>query len=77
MAIKPRVLPPGTRVRLLSSSHAVRLRSNTGTVQRPDEDADYYVIRLDAPAIYLHADGSESDLAEIVEDVDNLAILGV
>ena len=39
-------LKPGTRVRLRSASHVLRLRGDTGTVVRPDKWADYYVIHL-------------------------------
>ncbi len=68
-------LKPGTRVRLRSASHVLRLRGDTGTVVRPDKWADYYVIHLDRPAVYLHADGREEELAEICEDIDNLDVL--
>ena len=70
-----RELPPGTRVRLRSSSPVVELRSNQGTTARPDLYDDSYVIRLDQPAVYLAADRTRSDLPEIVEAVDNLDIV--
>ena len=70
-----RELPPGTRVRLRSSSHVVELRFDQGTIVRPDHYDDSYVIRLDQPVMYLAADGTRSDLPEIVEAVDNLDIV--
>lgn len=73
--ISGRGIKPGTRVRLRSSSHALALASDTGTVTRPDEWEGYFVIRLDQPAQYRHADGRTETLPEIVELADNLEIL--
>ncbi len=75
MALADRTLAAGTRVRLRSASHVIELRSDTGTVVRPDRWAGYYVIRLDQPAIYHQADGSLRDLSEIVELEDNLDVI--
>lgn len=74
MAITERELLPGTRVRIRASSHVLRLRSDTGMILRPDRYDDYYVIHLDEPAVYCCADGTEKDLADIVEAADNLII---
>ena len=68
-------LKPGTRVRLRSSSQVVELRAATGTIARPDRYQDYYVIRLDQPAVYYNADGTTRDLPEIVEAIDNFDII--
>lgn len=73
----PRDLLPGTRVRLSSSSHAITLRSSDGYVIRPDEWADYFIVRLDRPAKYHHADGRIEDLREIRELADNLEVIKV
>jgi len=42
---------------------------------RPDEWDDYYIVRLDEPAIYHNADGTTRDLPEIAQMVDNLDVL--
>jgi hypothetical protein len=68
-------LEPGTRVRLRSPHHLLQLRSDTGRVLRPDEHLDYYIVRLDAPALYFHADGQAEELSEVREDADNLDVL--
>jgi hypothetical protein len=68
-------LKPGTRIRLRSSSHVIELRAATGTIARPDRYKDYYVIRLDQPALYVNADGTTRDLPEIVEAIDNFDVL--
>lgn len=69
-------LTPGTRVRLHGHPIGVTLRSFTGRVVAPDPDwLRYYIIRLDAPAIYHHADGHDEDLEEVVEAADNLDVL--
>src|SRR5579859_2719343 len=68
-------LKAGTRVRLRSSSHVVELRASTGTIKRPDQLQDYYVIRLDQPALYLNVDGTTRDLPEIVETIDDFDVL--
>ena len=73
--IEHKQLAAGTRVRLLSASHIVDLRSPTGSVVRADEWDGYYVIRLDQPAIYHNPDGTTRDLPEIVELIDNMAIV--
>ena len=73
--MEPKALAPGARVRVCSTSHKVELRADTGSVVRPDEWLDYYVVRLDVPALYRHPEGQTEELAEIVEDVDNLVEL--
>jgi hypothetical protein len=68
-------LKPGTRVRLLSASAGVELRSSYGTVVRPDAWLDYYVIRLDEPVVQIRADGSSELLPEVCESRGNVAIV--
>lgn len=70
--IEPKALATGARVRVRSTSHRVELQADTGQVVRPDEWLDYYVVRLDSPAVYRHGDGRTELLDEIVEDIDNL-----
>ena len=71
-----RHLQPGTRVRLRAPSPVLTLRSNTGTIIRADDDLDYYVVRLDTPALS-HCGEQLEELCEIVEDLDNLALSGL
>jgi len=66
-------LRPGTRVRLRAPSPLLELRSDTGTVVRKDRWADYYIIRLDLPAI--SHDCEPVELREIREDIDNLDVI--
>ena len=70
------VLVPGTRVRLTAPTPLLTLRSDCGTVVARDAYKDYYVVRLDEPALLRH---SETDpptvLEEVVEMADNLEIL--
>ena len=73
--IERREIAPGTRVRLRSASHVIDLQSTTGRIVRPDEWGDYYIVRLDRPARYHHADGRVEELDEIREDADNLDVL--
>ncbi len=69
-------LTPGTRVRILQPpEYEVTLRSDTGTVLGPDEWEPYYVIRLDEPAEFRHADGSLEAITEICEAADNLVAI--
>lgn len=67
-------LRPGTRVRLRAPSSLLELRQDTGTVVRKDQWADYYIVRLDTPAI-CH-DGEPVELTEIREDIENLDVIG-
>ena len=71
-----RHLQPGTRVRLRAPSPVLTLRSSTGTIIRADDDLDYYVVRLDTPALS-HCGEQLEELCEIVEDLDNLALSGL
>jgi hypothetical protein len=48
--------------------------SDRGTILRRD-DLDYYLVRLDVPALYRHADGSVERLGEIIEDIDSREVL--
>lgn len=68
-------LASGTRVRLASDVVGVTLRDAHGSVVRPDIYDGYYVVRLDSPAIYHHADGTTEELLELVEAIDNLIVL--
>jgi hypothetical protein len=67
-------LTPGMRVRLRAPSPLLTLRSALGTVVAPDAYLDYYVIRLDAPAIYDNRITQE-ELDEVVESRDNMEVL--
>jgi hypothetical protein len=68
-------LKPGTRVRLAGDVVGVTLRDTLGSVVRPDLYDGYYIVRLDSPAIFHHADGSTEDIDELVEAFDNLTIV--
>lgn len=72
---EPAELQPRARVRLLSAAHVLTLRADTGYVVRPDEWDDYFIIRLDQPALYHHADGRIEDLWEVRELADNLELI--
>lgn len=65
-------LTEGARVDVVAPSHELRLQSDTGTVVGSDRWADYYLIRLDQPALYVSAEGQVSELSEVAEDIDNL-----
>lgn len=69
------VLPVGARVRLRAPTWGLRLRSDLGTVIQPTEDDGYYVIRLDAPALYDHGGAAPEMLLEVVEASDNVDVL--
>lgn len=71
----PKELVPGTRVRLTSTGIGVTLRSPFGTIARPDRWLDYYVIRLDEPAIFEEIDGEPYELTEISEFPGNFIVL--
>lgn len=74
--LRQQQLKPGTRVRLQDQPIGVTLRSFTGEVIGPDPDWQrYYLVRLDAPAIYHGADGHDEELTEVVEAGDNLEVL--
>jgi hypothetical protein len=69
-------LAPGTRVRIQGKPIAVTLSADTGTILASDAEYDgYYVVHLDSPATYRHADGSSEELTEIVEYWDNLEVV--
>jgi hypothetical protein len=70
-----RKLASGTRVRLVAPSCLLELRTATGTVVRKDQWADYYIIRLDEPALYHGGQGTPETLCEIAEDIDNLEVI--
>lgn len=73
--LRHKPLRSGTRVRIVDHPVQVTLRAFTGVIVSPDEWDDHYVIRLDEPALYHHADGNNEELHEIVEHLDNLDIL--
>jgi hypothetical protein len=68
-------LEPNTRVRLLTTIQPLELHAATGTVVGPAEYEDYYVVRLDVPAIYHEADGGVHDVELIRAGVDNLEVI--
>jgi hypothetical protein len=68
-------LATGTRVRLRAPHWLLELRADTGEVVRPDAWDGYYIVRLDRPAAYRHADGRVEELTEIREAVDNMDVL--
>jgi hypothetical protein len=70
-----RSLQPGIRVRLTAPSPLLELTADTGWVLRPDEWEGYFIIRLDGPARYRHADGTVEELQEIRESFDNVEII--
>lgn len=72
---KPAHLLAGTPVRIREAAPPLTLRTPTGVVLREDKWQDYYIILLDQPAIYRHADGREEELSEIREDIDNMDVL--
>jgi hypothetical protein len=65
-------IPSGIRVRLRDAPFGVRLRSLTGVVEQFDSSEGYCIVRLDEPAMYIHADGTEENLPAICEAGDNL-----
>jgi hypothetical protein len=68
-------LTPGTRVKVRGKPIGVTLNSPTGTVVKPDIWDGYYIIHLDIPALYRHADGHKVCIQELREAGDNLEIL--
>ena len=66
----------GSRVRLLYPSPQLELRSDTGTVIRPDEWDGYYIVRLDMPATLRHGDDPPEEVVEVAEAADNLERIG-
>ena len=73
---KIRTLSSGTRVRLVAPHWLLTLRADTGQVVRPDQWDGYYIVRLDQPALYRHADGRQEELIEVREAADNMQVLG-
>lgn len=68
-------LRPGTRVRIVAPSGVLHLRSATGTIARKDIWQDYYIVRLDKPALSCDTPGAPEDLPEIREHIENLEVL--
>lgn len=75
MKKKQKHVTPGSRVKLLSTSHVLHLRNPHGQILRPGEWDGYYVILLDEPAVYIHADGSKEAISEIRELADNFVVI--
>jgi hypothetical protein len=68
-------LNPGARVSIRGKPIGVTLTSATGTIVKADEWDGYYIIHLDVPALYHHADGRTELLQDIREAGDNLIVL--
>ncbi|CAN5300206.1 hypothetical protein BH23CHL1_BH23CHL1_05280 [soil metagenome] len=73
--LKHKTLRSGTRVRIVDHPMRITLRAFTGVIIRPGEWDDYYVIRLDEPALDHQADGRNEEVQKIVEDYDNFDVL--
>jgi hypothetical protein len=69
------VLREGTRVRLRAPSWGLTLRSDTGRIVGRTEDDGYYVVQLDAPALYDHGTGPPEELTEVIEASDNMDVI--
>ncbi len=68
-------LAPATRVRVLSRTPFLQLRSDLGRIVRKDQWADYYIVRLDEPATYCESGRPIEELAEIRLDVSDLEVI--
>lgn len=68
-------LAAGTRVEIRGNPIGMTLDCPTGTVVEPDMWEGYYIVRLDVPAHYRHADGRSERLQTIREASDNLIVL--
>jgi len=66
-------LRPGQRVELEGDPIGLTLTKRTGRVVREDDWEGYYIVRLDAPALY--RDATRKPLLEIREAEDNLHAL--
>ncbi|MBA2452750.1 MAG: hypothetical protein H0V47_06240 [Chloroflexia bacterium] len=67
-------LKPQTRVRLRDNPFGVQLRSMSGYIERLELSSGCYIVQLDEPAIYFHADGTTEDLPAVREAGDNLIV---
>lgn len=65
-------LLPGTRVRMKYPHWLIRFRSRKGTIVREDTYGDYYIVRLDKPAIDKR---TGEDLQEVVVMDENMEVL--
>lgn len=65
-------LEPNTRVMLRTAIAPLELRTAFGTVVGPADFEDYYVVRMDIPAIYHEADGGVHDVELVCAGRDNL-----
>lgn len=61
------------RVRLKKPHWLLRILSCYGTIMRKDRWADYYIVRLDLPALYRDIDVEW--LWEIVESEENMEVV--
>jgi len=71
-------LAPGMRVRLAHPGPLLTLRSDLGTLIRPDDecgDLGYWIVRLDQPALFDDRVGEIEELQELLEMDDNLELL--
>jgi hypothetical protein len=69
-------LTAGIRVMVRGNPVGITLSSRTGYVVGPDSLWDgFFIIHLDQPATYHHANGETEELAEIREGIDNLILL--
>mgnify|MGYP001573832116 CR=1 FL=1 len=73
-------IAPGARVRLTTPLAWFRVNADlaldcdTGTIERKDVWADYWIVRLDKPAIDLDCTAL-TYVPEIREDADNLELI--
>ena len=74
IAGRPKLMP-GTRVRLSGTPAGVTLVRPTGVIVRWGDWDDYYIVRLDVPAIFHNADGTQEPLPEIRQSSDNFHVL--
>jgi hypothetical protein len=69
-------LRPGSRVMVQGEPSGLTLRSHYGYIVSPDHLwDDFYIVRLDQPAVYYNLDGSIDEWVEIREAVDNLTLV--
>ncbi len=66
---------PGTRVRIHGKPVGVTLNSQTGTIIKAGEWDGYFIVHLDAPALYHRADGRTEPIYDVREAADNLTLL--
>ena len=69
------ILHEGMRVRLRAPTWGLTLSSDTGRVIAQTENDGYYIVRLDAPALYDHGSGPPEELDEVIEASDNMDVI--